>query len=93
MSWKAACSRCRASGICDPGVVALRCPARAGVCVSIIFVGPVVQSARFGEPETCQNWSNSFWRHSPVLVFDACRNVSKLDFVAGPAVWMMLSFA
>ena len=57
--WKAACSRCRASGICDPGVVALRCPAwqaRASVCTSVIFV---VQSARFGELERCQNWSKS----------------------------------
>ena len=26
-----------------------------------LFVGPVVQSARFGGPETCQNWSKSFW--------------------------------
>ena len=57
---KAACSRCRASGICYPGVVALRCPAwqaRDSVCAGAVFVGPVVQSARFGEPETCQNWS------------------------------------
>ena len=58
--WKAACSRCRAIWICDPGVVALRCPAwqaRHSVCADAVFVGPVVQSARFGGPEACQNWS------------------------------------
>ena len=38
-----------------------------------LFVGLVVQSARFGELETCQSWSKSFWRHSPALVLDACR--------------------
>ena len=31
-------------------------------------------------PETCQNWSKSFWRHSPVLVFDACRKRVKVGF-------------
>ena len=48
--WKVACSRCRASGICDPGVVVLRRPAwqaRDSVCAGAFFVGPVVQSARF----------------------------------------------
>ena len=44
------------------------------------FVGPVVQSARLGGPETCQNWSKSFWRHSPVLVLDACRKRVKVGF-------------
>ena len=74
--WKAACSRCRAIGICDPGVVALRCPAwqaRHSVCAGAVFVGTVVQSARFGGPEACQHWSQSFWRHSPVLVLPGCR--------------------
>ena len=42
--------------------------------------GPVVQSARFGKPETCQNWSKSFWRRSPVLVLDACRKRVKVRF-------------
>ena len=81
--WKAASSRCRAIGICDPGVVTLRCPAwqaRHSVCAGAVFVGPVVQSARFGGPETCQNWSKSFWRHSPVLVLDACRKRVKVGF-------------
>ena len=75
--WKAACSRCRATGICDPGVVALRCPAwqaRHSVCAGAVFVGPVVQSARF------QNLSKSFWRHSPVLVLDVCRKRVKVGF-------------
>ena len=52
------------------------CPAwqaRHSVCAGAVFVGPVVQSARFGGPETCQNGSKSFWHHSPVLVLDACR--------------------
>ena len=83
MFWKAACSRCRASGICDAGVVAMTCPAwqaRDSVCAGAVFVGPVVQSARFGKPEACQNWSKSFWRHSPVLVFDACRKRVKVGF-------------
>ena len=73
---------CRASGSCDPGVV-LRCPAwqaRGSVCAGAVFVGPVVQSARFGELEACQNWSISFWRHSPVLVLDACRKRVKVGF-------------
>ena len=81
--WKAACSRCRAIGVCDPGVVALRCPAwqaRHSVCADAVFVGSVVQSARFGGPETCQNWSKSFWRRSPVLVLDACRKRVKVGF-------------
>ena len=76
--------------ICDPGVVALRRPAwqaRDSVYTGAVFVGPVVQSARFGKPEACQNWSTSLWRRSPVLVLD----VSRLDFVAGPALWMILS--
>ena len=54
----------------------MRCSAwqaRDSVCASAVFVGPVVQSARFGEPETCQNWSKSFWRHSPVLVLDGVK--------------------
>ena len=81
--WKAACSRCRAIGICDPGVVALRCPAwqaRHSVCAGAVFVGPVVESACFGGPEACQNWSKSFWHHSPVLVLDACRKRVKVGF-------------
>ena len=81
--WKAACSRCRASGICDPGVVALRRPAwqaRDSVCAGAVFVGPVVQSACFGVPEACQNLSKSFWRRSPVLVLDACRKRIKVGF-------------
>ena len=64
-------------------VVALRCPAwqaRHSVCADAVFVGPVVQSARFGRPEACQNWSKSFWRHSPVLVLDACRKRVKVGF-------------
>ena len=36
--------------------------------------------------------SLSFWRHSPMLVLDACRKRVKIDFVAGPALWMILSF-
>ena len=52
-----------------------------GGCFEVSFVGPVVQSARFGEPESCQNWSKSFWRHSPVLVFvDARRKRIKVGF-------------
>ena len=81
--WNSACSRCRAIGICDPGVVALRCPAwqaRDSVFAGAVFVGPVVQSARFGKPETCQNCLKSFWRHSPVLVLDACRKRDKVGF-------------
>ena len=81
--WKAACSRCRAIGICDPVVVAFRLPtwqARHSVCAGAVFVGPVVQSARFGGPETCQNWSKSFWRRSPVLVLDACHKRVKVGF-------------
>ena len=78
-------STCRlaAQAQCDPGVVALTCPAwqaRDSVCAGTVFVGPVVQWARFGEPEACQNWSKSFWRHSPVLVFDACRKRVKVGF-------------
>ena len=76
-------SRCRASRICDPGVFTLTRPAwlaRDTVCAGAVFVGPVVQSARFGKPETCQNWSKSFWRHSPVLVLDACRKRVKVGF-------------
>ena len=49
-------------------------------CAGAVFVGPVVQWARFGEPEACQNWSKPFWRHSPVLVFDACRKRVKVGF-------------
>ena len=81
VSFRCAGAVFHSSGICDPGVVALRYPAwqaRDSVCASVIFVGPVVQSARFGEPETCQNWSKSFWRHSPVPVFDACRKRVKV---------------
>ena len=58
-------------------VVALRCPpwqARHSVCAGAAFDCPVSQSARSGGPETCQNWSKSFWRHSPVLVLDACQS-------------------
>ena len=86
MFWKAACSRCRAIGICVPGVVVSRCPAwqaRGSVCAGVLFVGPVIQSARFAELETCQNWSKSFWRHSPVLVLDACRKRVKVGFRGG----------
>ena len=54
--------------------------ARHSVCAGAVFVGPVVQSARFGGPETCQNWSKSFWRHSPVLVLDAWRKRVKVGF-------------
>ena len=53
---------------------------RDSVCAGAVFVGPVVQSARFGELEPCQNWSKSFWRHSPVLVLDACRKRVKVGF-------------
>ena len=69
--------------ICFSGVDVLRCfawNARAIVSSSVVFVGPVVQSARFGELATCQNWSKSFWRHSPVLVLDACRKRVKVGF-------------
>ena len=58
----------------------MSCLARASVCTSFIFVGPAVQSARFGEPAACRNWSKSFWRHSPVLVLDACRKRVKVGF-------------
>ena len=34
----------------------------------------------FGGPDTCQNWSKSFWRHSPVLVLDACPKRVKVGF-------------
>ena len=81
--WKAACSRCRATGICDPGVVVLRCPAWQAcdsVCAGAVFVGPVIHSARLGELERCQNWSKSFWRHSPGLVLDASRKRVKVGF-------------
>ena len=64
-------------------MVALRRPAwqaRDSVCTGAFFVGPVVQSALFGKPETCQNWSTSFWRRSPVLVLDACRKRVKVGF-------------
>ena len=64
-------------------MVALRCPAwqaRDSGCAGAVFVGPVVQSASFGEPETCQNWLKSFWRHSPVLVFHACGKRVKVGF-------------
>ena len=71
--WQAACSRCRASGTCNPGAWQARDSVSA-------FVGPVVQSTRFGGPETCQNWSKSFWRHSPALVLDACRKRVKVGF-------------
>ena len=51
---------------------------RACVCASVIFVGPAVQSACFGEPEMRQNWLRSCWRHSPVLVLDAAKqDISK----------------
>ena len=50
-AWKTACSRYRAIGICVPGAVVWR--ARDSVCAGIVFVGPVVQSARFGELEMC----------------------------------------
>ena len=52
--------------------------ARDSVCAGVVFV--VAQSARFGEPEACQNWFKSFWRHSPVLVLDACRKRVKFGF-------------
>ena len=47
--------RCRDNGICDPGVIVLRCPAwqaRDRVCAGAVFVGPVAQSARFRDFET-----------------------------------------
>ena len=50
------------------------------VCAGVLFVGPVVQSARFGELERCQNWSKSLWRHNPALVLDACRKRVKVGF-------------
>ena len=50
------------------------------VFAPVLFVGPVVQSARFGELETCQNWSKSFWRRSPVLVRVACCKRVKVGF-------------
>ena len=81
--WKAACSRCRAIGICVPRVVVSRClawHARGSACAGAVFVRPVVQSACFGELEACQNWSKSFWRRSPVLVLDACRKRVKVGF-------------
>ena len=93
--WKAACSRCRASRICDPWVVALWCPAwqaRDIVCAGAVFVGPVGQSARFGGPETCQNLSKSFWRHSPVLVLDACRKRVKVGVRGRSRIWDNFEF-
>ena len=36
----------------------------ASVCAGVFFVGPVVQSARFGELELYQTRSKSRWRHS-----------------------------
>ena len=64
-------------------MVVLSCPAWQAcdsVFAGVVFVGPVVQSARFGEFETCQNWSKPFWRHSPVLVLDACCKRVKAGF-------------
>ena len=69
--------------ICLSGVVVLRrlaWQAHAGVCAGVIFVGPAVQPACFGELDMRQNWSTSFWRHSPVLVLDACRKRVKVGF-------------
>ena len=43
-------------------------------------VSCLVSLALSGEPETCQNWSKSFWRHSPALVLDACRKRVKVGF-------------
>ena len=68
-------------------MVAFRCPAwqaRHSVCPGAVFVGPVLQSARFGGPETCQNWLKSFSRRSPVLVLDACRKRVKVGFRGRP---------
>ena len=68
---------------CHWDLVALRRPAwqaRDSVCSDAVFAGPAVQSARFGELGRCQNWSKSFWRHSPVLVLDACRKRVKVGF-------------
>ena len=71
--------RRRAIVICVSGVVVLRCfawNARASACSSVIFVGPVVQSARSGEFDICQSRSNSFWHHSPALILDTrCKRV------------------
>ena len=49
----------------------LRCPAwqgRDSVCAGAVFVGPVVQSARFHDCRFARNRSKSFWRYSPALV-------------------------
>ena len=50
--WEVARSRRRAIAICVAGMVGLRCVgwnASAIICSSIIFAGPVVRPARFGE--------------------------------------------
>ena len=64
--------RCKSIVIRVSGVVVLRCfawNARASVSSNVVFVGPVVQSARFHDSRFARNRSKSFWRYSPVLVF------------------------
>ena len=39
---------------------------------------PFSLALSYNRPETCQNWSKSFWRHSPVLVLDAFRKRVKV---------------
>ena len=73
-------------------MVALRClarQARDSVCAGIVFVGPVVQLARFGELVKCVKIHRNL--SGPVLVLVACRKRVKVGFVAVAAVWRILS--
>ena len=80
--WLVARLHCYAVSICVLGVVVLRrlpWQARASVCTSVTFIGLVVQSARLGEVEMCQNPPNS---SSP-----CCKHVN----VGVHVRWTMLS--
>ena len=77
------CLRCKSIVIRVSGVVVLMCfawNARASIFSSVIFVGPVVQSARFHNFRFERNRSKSFWRYSPVLVFRMRRESVKFRF-------------
>ena len=48
--------------------------------MSVTFVGPAVQSARFGKLDMCLIRSKSCWRQSPAQILDACRKRVKVGF-------------
>ena len=65
---------------------------RVQVCASVIFVGPVVQSARSRELEICQGSSHSGHR-SPVQMLAECRKRVTREFRDRRSAFQDVEFA